>query len=67
MISKWSRTMKKLFRVGKEYFENKSDAKAYRNKMEGYTPKPYKDGKYPVHKWKYEVKRGPDHWKGATR
>ena len=45
MISKWSRTMKKLFRVGKEYFENKSDAKAYRNKMEGYTPKPDKDGK----------------------
>ena len=59
--------MKKLFRVGKEYFENKSDAKAYRNKMEGYTPNPDKDGKYPVRKWKYEVKRGPDHWKGATR
>ena len=40
MISKWSRTMKKIFRVGKEYFENKSDAKAYRNKLEGYTPRP---------------------------
>ena len=24
-------------------------------------------GKYPDHKWKYEVKRGPDHWKGLSR
>lgn len=59
--------MLKLYRVGNEYFEKKSDAKAYRNKLEGYTPTPDKDGKYPDHKWKYEVKRGPDHWKGASK
>ena len=36
--------------------------------MEGYTPVIDKEtGKYPDHKWKYEVKRGPDHWKGVSR
>ena len=59
--------MKKIYRVGNEYFEKKSEAKAYRNKLEGYTPTLDKDGKYPEHKWKYEVKRGPDHWKGASK
>ena len=59
--------MKKLFKVGKEYFEKKSDAKVYRNKLEGYTPVADKDGKYPDHKWKYEIKRGPDHWKGESK
>jgi len=59
--------MKKIYRVGNEYFEKKSDAKTYRNKLEGYTPTLDKDGKYPEHKWKYEVKRGPDHWKGASK
>ena len=67
MILKWSRIMKKIYRVGNEYFEKKSDAKTYRNKLEGYTPTLDKDGKYPEHKWKYEVKRGPDHWKGASK
>ena len=59
--------MKKIYRDGNEYFEKKSDAKTYRNKLEGYTPTLDKDGKYPEHKWKYEVKRGPDHWKGASK
>ena len=58
--------MKKLFKVANEYFEKKSDAKVYRNKLEGYTPVAVEDGKYPNHKWKYEIKRGPDHWKGAS-
>ena len=26
-----------------------------------------KDGKYPEHKWKHEIKRGPDHWKGTSK
>ena len=30
--------MKKLFKVGKEFFDNKATAKAYRNELEGYTP-----------------------------
>jgi len=60
--------MKKLFKVGKEFFEKKSDAKVYRNKLEGYVPSLDKEtGKYPSHKWKYEIKRGPDHWKGETK
>ena len=59
--------MKRIYKVGNEYFEKKSDAKTYRNKLEGYTPTLDKDGKYPEHKWKYEVKRGPDHWKGASK
>ena len=60
--------MKRIYKVGNEYFEKKTEAKAYRNKLEGYTPVlDKKTGKYPDHKWKYEVKRGPDHWKGATR
>lgn len=59
--------MKKIYRVGNEYFEKKSEAKTYRNKLEGYTPTLDEDGKYPEHKWKYEVKRGPDHWKGASK
>ncbi|MBF86283.1 MAG: hypothetical protein CL489_17655 [Acidobacteria bacterium] len=59
--------MKKLFKVGKEFFEKKADAKTYRNKLEGYTPTLDKDGKYPLHKWKHEIKRGPDHWKGESK
>ena len=60
--------MKKLFKVGKEYFEKKSDAKDYRNKLEGYTPVFDKEtGKYPNHVWKYEIKRGPDHQKGESK
>ena len=30
--------MKRLFKVGTEYFEKKFDAKLYRNKLEKYTP-----------------------------
>jgi len=56
-----------LFKVGKEYFEKKSDAKVYRNKLESYTPVRDKDGKFPNHKWKHEIKRGPDHWKGVSK
>ena len=59
--------MKKLFKVANEYFEKKSDAKVYRNKLEGYTPVADEDGKNPNHKWKDEIKRGPDHWKGASK
>ena len=59
--------MKRLFKVGKEYFEKKSDAKEYRNQLENYIPVRDKDGKYPEHKWKYEIKRGPDHWKGVSK
>ncbi len=43
--------MKRLFKVGKEYFEKKSDAKVYRNELENYTPVRDKDGKFPNHKW----------------
>ena len=54
--------MKRLFKVGKEYFEKKSDAKVYRNKLEGYTPVKDKETGLPAkHKWKFEIKRGPDH------
>ena len=59
--------MKKLFKVGSEYFEKKSDAKIYRNKLEGYTPVADENGKYPSHNWKNEIKRGPDHHKGESR
>ena len=30
--------MKRIYKVGNEYFEKKTEAKAYRNKLEGYTP-----------------------------
>ncbi len=54
--------MKRLFKVGKEFFENKSEAKVYRNELEGYKPvADKKTGKMPPHNWKYEIKRGPDH------
>ena len=60
--------MKKLFKVGKEYFENKTDAKVYRNKLENYTPVRDKEtGLIPAHVWKYEIKRGPDHDKGESK
>ena len=60
--------MKRLFRVGKEYFEKKTDAKVYRNELEGYKPVvDKKTGKMPPHNWKFEIKRGPDHWRGASK
>lgn len=59
--------MKKLFKVGKEFFEKKSEAKLHRNELEGYIPVADKDGRYPNHKWKYEIKRGPDHRKGESK
>ena len=60
--------MKRLFKVGKEYFEKKSDAKVYRNKLEGYIPVKDKKTGLPVkHTWKFEIKRGPDHWGGVSK
>ena len=60
--------MKRLFKVGKEYFEKKSDAKVYRNKLEGYTPvKDKETGLTAKHNWKFEIKRGPDHWRGVSK
>jgi len=60
--------MKKIFKVNKEYFEKKSDAKVYRNKLEKYTPIHDKEtGKLEIHNWKYIVKRGPDHWRGESK
>jgi len=60
--------MKRLYKVGKEYFEKKSDAKVYRNKLEGYTPVRDKETGLPTkHKWKFEIKRGPDHWRGVSK
>jgi len=60
--------MKKLFKVGKEFFENKSEAKVYRNKLEGYIPViDAKTGIAKPHVWKNEVKRGPDHWRGSSK
>ena len=60
--------MKRLFKVGKEYFEKKSDAKVYRNKLEGYTPVIDKETGLPSkHTWKFEIKRGPDHWRGVSK
>ena len=60
--------MKRLFKVGKEYFEKRSDAKVYRNKLEGYTPVRDKEtGLSSKHTWKFEIKRGPDHWRGVSK
>ena len=60
--------MKRIFKVGKEYFEKKFDAKLYRNKLEKYTPiRDKKTGKLESHNWKYIIKRGPDHWKGISK
>ena len=60
--------MKKLFKVGKEFFDNKATAKAYRNELEGYTPVvDKKTGLVKPHVFKNQVKRGPDHWKGSTK
>ena len=60
--------MKRLFKVGTEYFEKKFDAKLYRNKLEKYTPiLDKKTGKLESHNWKYIIKRGPDHWKGSSK
>ena len=59
--------MKNLFKVGGKFFSSKEYAKEHRNMLEGYTPViDEKTGKYPKHIWKYEVKRGPDHWKGEA-
>ena len=60
--------MKRLFKVGTKYFKNKSNAKVYRNKLEGYTPVEDEKTGLPVkHSWKFEIKRGPDHWRGASK
>jgi hypothetical protein len=60
--------VKRIFKVGNEYFENKNDAKLYRNKLENYTPVRNKEtGKLESHNWKFTVKRGPDHWKGTSK
>ena len=49
--------MKKLFKVGKEFFENKSEAKVYRNKLEGYIPViDTETGIAKPHVWKNEVR-----------
>ena len=51
--------MKRIYKVGNEYFEKKTEAKAYRNKLEGYTPVlDKKTGKYPDHKWKMKLNVG---------
>jgi len=60
--------VKKLFKVRNEYFEKKTEAKAYRNKLEKYIPvRDKKTGELPKHIWKYEVKRGPDHHRGESK
>ena len=63
--------MKRLFKVKNEYFENKADAKLYRNKLENYTPvydvPSEGKSKLKFHNWKFIVKRGPDHWKGISK
>ena len=54
--------MKRLYTVGNKHFENKQEAKAERNKVEGYTPSRDKDGVIKPHVWKTRVRTGPDHW-----
>ena len=40
----------------------------YRNKLEDYTPVRDKEtGLPPKHNWKFEIKRGPDHWRGVSK
>ena len=60
--------MKRFFKVGQEYFENKMVAKKHRNTLEDYTPVIDKETGLPKPDvWKHEVKRGPDHWKGSSK
>lgn len=56
--------MKRLFEVNGSYFDNKYDAKVYRDALNGHQ----KDDAYYEDKVKnpqFKVKLGPDHWKYA--
>ncbi len=52
---------------GETYYKSKMKAKKVRNKLEGYTPVADEKGKYPAHTWRYQIRRGPDHWKNRSK